>query len=301
LAEPANDWDVNPDESNTGVGEITDRLDRAAILMKRDPLRRGNIVCLPEHGDLAVVGDLHGDVENFRRVVDWAALHRHNDRYLVLQELIHGGPTDERGGDLSFRLLEEAAALKCRYKSQVQMVLSNHDLGEVIGAVITKGGQSTSAAFWRGIENAYGEAWPEVHGAYRRFLVSLPLAVRAPNGVFISHSTPQFDVIQDFDYSVFDRPLSIDDYLPESSIYDLVWGRNHDQRAADLFAKAVGADVLVTGHQSSMPGVKTPTSRHIILVSDGPLGRFLLLRLSVRVPHHVLVRQVTKIRSLDEK
>ena len=60
----------------------------------------------------------------------------------------------------------------------------------------------------------------------------------------------------------------------------------------------MGAEVLITGHQTSMPGVKTPTSRHIILTSDGPLGRFLTLRLNVQAPYNVILRQVTKIRSI---
>jgi hypothetical protein len=300
LTENPNDWDVNPDLSHLGVGEITDRLDRAAILMRRDPLRAGNVVVLPSAGDAIIMGDIHGDVENFHRVVDWAALHRHKDRYLVLQELIHGGPLDERGADHSARLLEEVAELKIRYKSQIQMVLSNHDLCEILGSTISKAGVNTSAAFWRGIEDTYGASWPEVHGAYRRFLAALPLAVRTPNGVFISHSTPQSDALEPFDYSIFDRPLNMEDYLPGGSIHSLVWGRWHDQAAADRFAKSIGAEILVTGHQTSMPGVKTPTSRHIILTSDGPLGRFLLLQLGAHMPYTVLLRQVTKIRSLDE-
>jgi hypothetical protein len=295
-----NTWDVDPELTHLGVGEITDRLDRAAILMRRDPLRKGNIVHMPEAGDMVILGDIHGDVENFRRVVDWAALHKHKDRYLVLQELIHGGPQDANGADHSFRLLEEAAALKVRFTSQVHMVLSNHDLCEILGSTITKGGINVSAAFWRGIEDSYGSAWPEVHGAYRRFLAALPLAVRTPTGVFISHSTPQGDTLDHFDYSIFDRPLNMEDYLPGGSVYALVWGRWHDQESADRFAKAVGAEILVTGHQTSMPGVKTPTSRHIVLTSDGGLGRYLLLRLGVQLPHTVLLRQVTKIRSLAE-
>ena len=301
MTEIPHDWDINPDQVRLGTGEITDRLDRAAILMRRDPLRRGNVVHLPAQGDVVVLGDIHGDVENFHKVLDFASLQRHRDRYLVLQEMIHGGPLDEGGMDQSFRLLEEVAELKVRFKSQVQMVLSNHDLCEVLGSVITKAGQNVSAPFWKGIEMAYGPAWPEVHGAYRRFLSSLPLAVRTPHGVVISHSTPQNEAMQHFDGSIFERMLSLDDYMPGGSIYELVWGRNHDQEAADAFAKCVEADILVTGHQTSMPGVKTPTSRHIILTSDGPLGRFLLARLGVKVPYHALLRQVTKIRLLDER
>ncbi|MBM4017685.1 MAG: hypothetical protein FJ288_05055 [Planctomycetes bacterium] len=298
MADAGESWNPAPDPPPMGVGEITDLLDRASMLMRRDPLRRGNVILLPPAGDLIVVGDLHGDTENFRRVVDWAALSRNQDRYLVFQELVHGGPLDDRGRDRSFRLLEEAAVLKCRFKSHVQMVLSNHDLAEIVGSTIKKAGASVSQAFWRGIESAYGEGWPEVHGAYRRFLASVPLAVRTPNGVFISHSTPQRETIDLFDHSIFDRPLTAEDYLPGGSVYALVWGRPQDQDVADRFARAVGAEVLVTGHQPSEPGVKAPTSRQIILVSEGPLGRFLLMRLGAPVPYNALLRQVTKIRSL---
>jgi hypothetical protein len=298
LAEPQGEWTAERGPTPRGVGEITDLMDRAAMLTRQDPLRRGNVVCLPPVGDLVVLGDLHGNIEHLRTVVEWAALSVNRDRYLVLQELVHGGPLDERGCDRSFRLLEEAAVLKCRFKSQVQLVLSNHDLAEIAGSTIGKGGHSVSGAFWRGIESAYGERWPEVHGSYQRLLSSLPLAVRTPNGVFISHSTPQKNAMELFDYTIFDRPLTAEDYLPGGSVYALVWGRFQDQEVADTFAKRVGAEVLVTGHQPSAPGVKAPTSRHIILVSEGAAGRFLLMRLGASVPFNVLLRQVTRIQSL---
>ncbi|MEA3368201.1 MAG: hypothetical protein U9R68_08825 [Planctomycetota bacterium] len=295
---PTNEDGTTATPDRPAMGQVIDRLDRAAILARRDPLRTGNIVDLPEKNDVVILGDIHGDRDNFHRVVDWASLHLHKKRYLVIQEVIHGGPRDASGGDISFRLLEEAAALKCRFQSQVQVILSNHDLCEVLGSVVKKAGKNVSAPFWRGIENAYGPDWPEVHGAYRRFLSALPLAVRTPSGIFISHSTPQRSALARFDYTIFDRALSMDDYLPGGSVYELVWGRNHDQPAADEFAQHARAEILVTGHQTSLPGVKTPTSRHIILTSDGPLGRFLALRLNVRAPYHVVLRQAMKIRSL---
>jgi len=292
------DWEIDLSATRLDVGAVLDQLDRAAILSRRDALRDGNVIRLPEKDDVVILGDIHGDRENFDKVVAWADLATHKKRYLVVQEVIHGGPRDEESSDLSFRLLEEVAALKCRFKSQVQMVLSNHDLCEILGSVVSKAGRNVSAPFWRGIEDNYGQVWPEVHGAYRRFLSALPLAVRLPSGVFVSHSTPQRDALKKFDYGIFDRALTMDDYLPGGSVYELVWGRHHDQAAADEFAHRVDADILITGHQTSMPGVKTPTSRHIILTSDGPLGRFLNLRLNVRAPFDVVLRQARKIRSL---
>ncbi len=294
----AEDWDLDLERAAAGTGQVTDLMDRAAVLTRRDSLRRGNIVHLPATGDAVVLGDLHGDRENFDRVLEWAGLHKHRDRYLVLQEVIHRparGPADT---DESFRLLEGIARLKIRYKSQVQMVLSNHDLGEITGANMTKQGASVSEPFREAVCEAYGRDWEKVHLAYRRFLADLPLAVRTQNGVFISHSTPTAEALESFDYGVFDHPLSVEDCWPGMSVYELVWGRRHDQQAADRFAEAVGARLLVTGHQTSTRGVKTPTTRHIVLTSDGPLGRFLLLPLDTEVPHGALARQVMKISSL---
>ncbi len=298
MTDAARDWDIDPDLAGDDVAAVMDRLQQATILTRRDPLRRGNVVHLPDRGDAVVVGDLHGDHDNFDRILRFAQLHRHRDRYLVVQEVIHGGPPDANGADQSFRLLEKIVELKCRFRSQVQMVLSNHDLAEVMGLTIKKAGQPVSEAFRAGLEHAYGDEAHRVHLAMRRFLASLPLAVRTANGVFISHSTPRAEALEGFDYTILDRPIAVEDCLSGSSLSALVWGRKLDQRSADRFAKAVGAEMLVTGHQSSMPGVKVPTSRHIVLTSDGPLGRVLLLPLGTDVPHAVLARQVMKVRTL---
>jgi hypothetical protein len=298
VTQGGNDWDINLDELPATGGAITDRMDRAGVLSRRDPLRKGNVVYLPPAGDVVILGDLHGDLDNLRHVVEWAALQRHPDRYLVLQELIHGGPDDGQGGDTSFRLIEEAATLKCRFRSQVQIVLSNHDLTEVTGGSILKNGKPTNKLFRKGIENAYGASFPLVYQAYMRFLGAIPYAVRTVHGLFVSHSTPSREALDGFDYSVFERPAALVDCQPGGSVYELVWGRYHDQASADRFAEAVGAQILVTGHQSSMPGVKAPTSRHVMLTSDGPLGAFLHASLGVQVTQAVLVRQVKKIRTL---
>jgi hypothetical protein len=298
LTGPLEDWDLDPEATDRNAGAVTDRLDRAAVLCRRDPLRGGNVIQLPAEGDVVVLGDLHGDLENFNRVVKWAGLHLHRDRYLVLQELIHGGPEDGEGGDLSFRLLEEAATLKCRYKSQVQVILSNHDLGELLGAPLRKSGKPVTEMFRTGLENTFGARWREVHEGMKRFLASLPLAVRTPDGVLISHSTPEGADLDTFDYSIFERPLTLADYQPGGSVYKLVWGRHHNQACADRFANALGVRALVTGHQSSMPGLKMPTSRHVIITSDGPLGTMLVLPLNTSIPAGVIHRQVRKVRSL---
>jgi len=114
----------------------------------------------------------------------------------------------------------------------------------------------------------------------------------------MSHSLPNLYDMHEFDPEVFKRTLTREELLINRTVFNLVWGRHHDQASADRFAGAIGARVLVTGHQSSLPGVKAPTSRHIMLTSDGPLGTVLPASLEIEVPQPVLIRQVRKIRSL---
>ncbi len=80
-----------------------------------------------------------------------AALDRHPERHLVLQELIHGPlsyPGD--GGDRSHQLLDVVAALKCQYPDRAHLILGNHELSELTGRVIGKDGETLNAKFLQG-------------------------------------------------------------------------------------------------------------------------------------------------------
>ncbi|MDP6380832.1 MAG: metallophosphoesterase [Phycisphaerae bacterium] len=305
MADDQHDWDLGSDlaepaSEGRSAAQTIDNMRRAAILCLRDPLRKGNVIGLPAEGEVLITGDIHGCRENFERVVSFAALHLNPDRYLILHEIIHGGPKDEQGGCRSFELLEEAARLKTLYPRQVHILLANHDLAEMLGTELTKGPQHLSQAFSDGLQHAYGEQAIEVKEAYWEFWSNLPIAAKTQNGIFISHSIPGRRAIELFDFDIFDRPLVAEDYHRHSDLYELLWGRNQDLHTAEIFAEGVGAEILVMGHQPSEPGYKVPNHRQIILYSDDRLGRCMMVPTASPVSQAWLVRQIRWIAHLPQ-
>ena len=63
---------------------------RATDLIRATPGRSGGIIAPDRAAEVMVVGDLHGNLAAFKKVLAIAALDRHPERHLVLQELIHG-------------------------------------------------------------------------------------------------------------------------------------------------------------------------------------------------------------------
>ena len=70
-----------------------------------------------------VAGDLHGNVDNFRRLLAIADLERHPRRHLVLQEIVHGRSHYPNGSDKSHQMVDLAAALKCQYPKRTHWIL----------------------------------------------------------------------------------------------------------------------------------------------------------------------------------
>ncbi|MBN2583355.1 MAG: metallophosphoesterase [Planctomycetes bacterium] len=293
------DWDIDLQHAPSGnAGEVIDAMGRAGVLARRDPKRRGNVVYLPEHGEILVTGDIHGCRPNFERLIAFADLDHHPNRHLVLHEVIHGGPTDGQGGDLSWQLLEAAARLKIDYPDRVHILLANHDVAEMLGIQLRKGSVNLTQSFWKGLQQAYGPQAAEVKKAYCDFFKALPLAIKTPNRVWISHSTPHLAALADFKYDLFERELVADDFTRESQLYSYLWGRNQDDMAARIFCRHVNCDILIVGHQPSQMGFKMPNSHHIILYSDNQLGRYLLLPLDQRVTQSGLSYRIAKITDL---
>src|SRR5580693_5558251 len=141
---------------------------RATELMRATPGRSGGIIEPPGADEVMVVGDLHGNLPAFKKVLALAALDRNPGRHLVLQELIHGKLMypDEKG-DRSHQLLDVVAALKCQYPDRVHLILGNHELAELTGRVIGKDGQALNVKFRMGIMTAYGASADDVYTAYK--------------------------------------------------------------------------------------------------------------------------------------
>src|SRR5262249_27850426 len=113
-------------------------LRRAVELFRSTAGRRGRVVDLQDAEDVLVGGDLHGNLENFRRLLLKAALDKHPRRHLVLQELVHGPFEYPTGGDKSHQLVDLVAALKCQFPERVHYLLSNHELSQLTGRLVMK-------------------------------------------------------------------------------------------------------------------------------------------------------------------
>jgi len=254
---------------------------RRAVTSLRSTLgRTGGVIQLDPTlvDEVMVVGDLHGSITTFRKVLDIADLAKKPRRHLVLQELIHGKSSyPNEGGDRSHQLVDLFAALKCQFPVQVHQILGNHELSELTGRIIGKDGEALNMKFRRGIETAYGHRYMDVFQAYLELFAALPIAVRTPNRVLLCHTLPDSRYLDNLDLTL----LNADSWPPESTerggtIYALTWGRDTSPETADRFAEMVDVDWFITGHQPCQDGIKRANHRVIILDGTPPLPGYCL-------------------------
>lgn len=271
---------------------------QAAEANRRCASRKGNLVELrSEHGDeIMVVADLHGNWLNLRKLLKIAALQSHPRRHLVMQEVCHGGPEyPGDGGCMSHLMLEDMARLSCEFPGRFHFLLSNHELAELGEFPICKSRKMLNLLFRCGINEMYGEEGERVREAYMDFIASCPLAVRVAGGVFISHSLPERCDREGFDASVFDRPLTTADWKSGSDVFRLVWGRDFRSANADAFAKLVGADLLVHGHEPCSSGYSVPNTRQVILDGSGPSACYLMIPIGRKLTQAQLIGHISKL------
>jgi Calcineurin-like phosphoesterase len=263
---------------------------QATIGFRNTPGRQGRSVELEDVDDVLVGGDLHGNVENFRGLLQRADLAQHPRRHLVLQELIHGPFLYAEGGDRSHQLVDLLAALKCQYPGRVNLLLGNHELAQWTDRTIFKGDVDLNAQFRRGIATAYGERAEEMYAAYLELFAAVPLAVRTPNRVLLSHSIPSAKHLSRFDPDIIKK----EDPDPSAwkiggSLYALLWGRDQSPATVNAFLEKMDADHLISGHIPCEQGYSAPNPRQIILDSGGTPAGYCLFPADRRVSHAQLV------------
>jgi hypothetical protein len=163
---------------------------RAAGLNRDDERRQGNVIVIDSPRRIVFSGDIHGYRSAFSKIVSHARLTGDPNCIIVLQEILHAEPDANGGQDRSIELLMRAARLKNEHPEQVLFVMGNHDLAQVSGSEISKYGHGVCKAFVEGVKFAFPDDAGEVIEALDDFFASLPLAIRCPNGVLISHSVP---------------------------------------------------------------------------------------------------------------
>lgn len=270
------------------------RLRDAARLNRDDPLRVGSLLHFPNYGQLVMTGDMHGHLRHFDKLQRFAALHRMASRHVILHELIH---EENIPGQIdgSFELMIAAADYKCQFPEQVHFLQSNHELAQLMGQHISKGGQDVVQYYADAVTTTYGRGdGEEVLAAMLDMIESYPLAARTPNRVWMSHSLPnEYEV--DFDPAIVRRSsFEPDDRRDGGSVYQLVWGRDHTPALLHRLAEAWDVDYFIIGHQPQESGHVVLFERLFILASENPHGAFLPFDLSKPQTAESLSRNIRK-------
>jgi hypothetical protein len=273
-------------------------LREAARLNREDPNRSGSLLTFGAGGQLVMTGDLHGHLRNFEKLQRFCALQRSPARVVVLHELIHAEPESPALPDLSIDLLVRAAAWKCEFPDNVFFLQSNHELSQLCGHEISKGGRYVLADFERGVALRYGAGTADVLDAVREYIASLPLAARLANRIFLSHSLPDAFYVRHFDLTVFEREPTPEDMAPGGPAYALVWGRFQSPEAVEAFARRLGVELFLVGHTPQEMGYAR-VGRMLILASDHAHGVFLPIDLSRTYTLAELERNVRKFVSVE--
>lgn len=277
------------------IERVIDTFSKAARANTDLSTRRGNVIELtPDTADeVMITADLHGHRRNFNRIRQIADLGENPRRHLILQEVCHGGPTYPiSGGCMSHQMLEDVASLKAKFPEQVHFLLSNHELAEMTDYPIVKHGKMLNLLFRFGMQEMYGPATNKIREAFVPFLKTLPLAVRFPEGIWISHTLPDNVDQTRFKTEIFDRPLRNDDFTEDSPLFGFVWGRDFRQENADAFADLVNAEILIHGHEPSGEGYSAPNSRQVILDCSADQAKYVLLPVGEKLTQEDVVSRI---------
>ncbi len=261
--------------------------------------RMGNVVHLSEPGTVIVSGDLHGNWRNFERIVKLADLENNPTTHLVLQEIIHGGPEDDYGGCLSYRLLFEAIRYKIRFPDQIHILLGNHDTAAISNTAVLKAGKEMNRAMQQAMQRHFSSHYSDVYDAMVEYLMSQPLAVRTSNRIWISHSLPADRYVDDFDLSIFNRGYTIEDIERPNPVYLLTWGRRHSPEALCRLGQMFDVDVFVLGHQPQETGWSIAGPNTLIIASEHPFGCVLRFDLSTSYTATSLSNDIIPLNTIE--
>ena len=279
--------------------QIIEICEKATQLNYSDEFRSGNIINLPERGKLIVSGDLHGHRRNFDKIVRFADLDNNPETFVVLQEVVHGGPEDDLGGCLSYDLLFNAIKYKIQFPRQVHLILGNHDTAVICNTDVMKAGKEMNQAIKSALQRKFGQHYDDIDCAIKQYLLSQPLAVRCTNGIWISHSLPGNRFVDSFSTSIFHKKLNHTDMHRPNSVYLLTWGRRHSQKTLDKVAALLEVDVFILGHQPQETGWAKAGNNLIILASDHNHGAMIACNLAETYDIDKLIECIFPIAAIE--
>jgi len=247
---------------------MIDLCKKASKLNRSAKYRSGNVIYLPPAGKVIVAGDLHGHRRNFERITALADLPNNPETYVIFQEILHGGPQDDCGGCLSFKLLCDAVGYQLRFPDNVYIIMGNHDTAIVSDNNVIKAGKEMAQPLKASMKRCFGNEYELVTAAMKEYILSQPLAVKSANRIWMSHSLPSDLALKDFDICILNKQLQPDDTIRPSSAYLLTWGRRHSEETLSKLAKMLDADLFILGHQPQPTGWARVAGNTIIIASD---------------------------------
>jgi hypothetical protein len=276
-------------------------ISRAAAYLTAVSGRTGKFVELTDAEEVLVVGDLHGHLGNFKKILNLAKLSEHPKRHVVLQELVHGVFRYNDGSDHSHRLVDVVCAYICQFPGRVHYLLGNHELAQWKDREIAKSNESLNQLFRAGTVKAYGDQAENVLTAYDELFDCLPVAMRLPNRIFLSHSLPGLSRLEHWTLDQTKKEtFTEEDYKLGGCVHALVWGRDISEATAKRFLELVDCDLLISGHIPSDQGYELPNPHQIILDAKDENARVLLLSTKESTTQEQLVQKLTKLSELLE-
>jgi hypothetical protein len=267
-------------------------IEQATAARKDDPRVRGRAVFLEAGRDLFLTGDLHGNVENLRRFAEAAALDRHPERILVVQEIVHSRIITADQRDLSFVAILEALKLVAAYPRRVYYLLGNHDLAFGCNRELVKGGKFLNRFLYKGLAYMYQSRHDEVAESYKKFIMDMPATIVCPNGIFLSHSTPKKPFIPSLSIEYLTKTSSKIPLSKCGPIKALVEGRDFAEPTIEEFTARMGAELVVCGHTPTPKGFRIANSRQLIIDSQHENGRYVDFDLGQRYTVNELASRV---------
>lgn len=216
---------------------------------------------LPAKGKAMIITDIHGNIGDYQRYMEiWGRFKNKKNHLIITGDYIHGfGDSDG-----SVNILE---SIKWQFEHlpNFHVLLGNHELAQLAGIDVFKGGYNQKKDFETLVFGKYGSKCQKKIKLYKKFFKKLPIAVKTENGVFISHAGPSTHI-----KSVMDlKNILKDGYCNNHNLSGMLWNRFGDYSLDDVdeFLKAVGCEFSIVGH-TPVKGVKKIGEKQLILSSS---------------------------------
>ena len=269
------------------------------------------LAVLPDRGALLVSTDLHGNMEDFRRlrgVFKGLVAQGRTPHWVLLGDIVHG--PDSRTSrarpelygyqDESWDVVEGVIELQMAYPDRVHFILGNHDHGHV-------GGPHTSKFYADEVGHLESTMGPKQVAAMHRLFEEALLAAVAPCGVVLAHGSPddRIERLQDLDGVSFG--VGENDEYHEHLLHTFLrsYGQKDEitKRFLDKASASMGfpAGLLVHGHDRDEKGWYAEGAHQIcpaIFGAPREAKHHLLLDLAGRYTGIADVREGHELRKL---